>query len=272
MQLPESKLTRRQVKTFEKLIKVDGKNGRIIAEVRHDDSCGNGHNSFAITGTIYSSESSTADRYFETGGCIHDEITKHFPELAPFIKWHLSSTDGPMHYVANTLYHSRDRTHRGVEIGAPVAFTECLKFEGIPFTYEEKEKGFFNYVKNGCFDTEVIRIDHPKNPALYSANYTLGNFEHERPSPSGEWYDCLFKSEREALEWLEMLQTFKVEFVQIPTKWCEEVEPNLEGARRSAVWPEATLEQLQNKELLEARLPQLMEDFKKDVESLGLIY
>lgn len=35
---------------------------------------------------------------------IHDDIAKHFPELAPLLRWHLCSTDSPMHYVANALY------------------------------------------------------------------------------------------------------------------------------------------------------------------------
>jgi hypothetical protein len=47
---------------------------------------------------------------------------------------------------------------------------------------------------------------------------------------------------------------------------------NLEYARSTAVWPEAILEQLQDKDALLARLPALMEAFKADVESLGLIY
>lgn len=41
----------------------------------------------------------------DSGGCIHDVITKHFPELAPSIRWHLSDLmTGPMHYVANAVY------------------------------------------------------------------------------------------------------------------------------------------------------------------------
>lgn len=38
-------------------------------------------------------------------GCLHDSIAKHFPELAPAIKWHLCNlTTGPMHYVENAVY------------------------------------------------------------------------------------------------------------------------------------------------------------------------
>lgn len=49
-------------------------------------------------------------------------------------------------------------------------------------------------------------------------------------------------------------------------------ELDLDAARRYAVCPDATIEQLQSKEALQARLPALMKEFKKDVESLGLVY
>lgn len=40
------------------------------------------------------------------GGCMHDEVREYFPELAPYLRWHLTSTDGPMHYLANAMYHA----------------------------------------------------------------------------------------------------------------------------------------------------------------------
>jgi hypothetical protein len=43
-------------------------------------------------------------RGFEAGGCLHDEIRKHFPELAPLIRWHLWDHHGPMHYSANAIF------------------------------------------------------------------------------------------------------------------------------------------------------------------------
>lgn len=75
---------------------------RITVQMRFDDQCKNGHSSFAITGEI---DMKSGSRWIDDcSGCIHDEIAAHFPELAPLIKWHLMSTDGPMHYVANTCY------------------------------------------------------------------------------------------------------------------------------------------------------------------------
>jgi hypothetical protein len=93
----------KQVKTFGPVeYTEDGRKYRITATVCHDDSCRNGHNTFSITGDI---DVWRNGRWAEdSGGTVHTEIAEHFPELAPHIKWHLTSTDGPMHYVANTLY------------------------------------------------------------------------------------------------------------------------------------------------------------------------
>lgn len=73
-----------------------GEDDKAAVVLRFDDRCGNGHNTFTIT--------IDARNY---GGCMHDEIREHFPEYAHLIKWHLVSTDGPMHYIANTVYHAK---------------------------------------------------------------------------------------------------------------------------------------------------------------------
>lgn len=107
-----STLTKDQKKSFVKTFTKGTKTFTITATVRYDDECGNGHNSFSINGDIYRGTSRT-DHNFVTGGSIHDEIAKHFPELRPLIKWHLVSSDGPMHYLANTLFHASDVDHNG---------------------------------------------------------------------------------------------------------------------------------------------------------------
>lgn len=154
--LPESKLVRNQEMQFgPRTIAGYGRDAWITAYIRFDDRCGNGHNSFTITAHVVTPASKRRGD-IEAGGCMHEEIARIFPELAPFIKWHLTSTDGPLHYVANTTY------------------------------------------------------------------------------------------------------------------WAN--QGNLEYARSSAVWPDATLGELQDVSLLEARLTQLMADFKADVEKLGFVY
>lgn len=117
MKIPQSVLTEKQVKTYgPRFIAGYGPGAQITAKVRHDGQCGNGHNTFSITAEIVTPASRRRND-IEAGGCLHDEVARIFPELAPFIKWHLTGTDAPMHYVANTLYHAGDRDCHGLRKG-----------------------------------------------------------------------------------------------------------------------------------------------------------
>ena len=65
---------------------------------------GNSYPYYSITGQI-----AKADKRFRdpivTCGAIHDEILKHFPNLAPLVLVHLSAADGqPLHAEANARY------------------------------------------------------------------------------------------------------------------------------------------------------------------------
>ena len=84
---------------------------RTVVELRYDDNCGNGHNTFSATCTIYENGRDVG------GGAAHDHIAKVFPELAPLLKWHLVSSDGPMHCVANAVYLAGDRDCWGLRAG-----------------------------------------------------------------------------------------------------------------------------------------------------------
>jgi hypothetical protein len=174
-----SVLTKSQTKTFTRVYTENGTRYTITATVRYDDKCNNGHNSFSITGEI------KGPRGLDVCGCIHEDIAKRFPELEPFIKWHLCSSDGPLHYIANTVYNAGDLDHWGLRKG-------------------ETGPGKYHLIGEG--------------------------------------------KERE-----------------------------LDHARSSAIWPEATDEQLlvSKEELdaaLKARLPGLLAEFREAVESFGFTY
>jgi len=54
---------------------------------------------FSVTGTIYNYGHDVG------GGCIHDDILRLWPDLAPVVALHLSDDSGaPMHAVENALY------------------------------------------------------------------------------------------------------------------------------------------------------------------------
>lgn len=100
----ETKLTKSQTRLFGPVpVAGYGKGAVLTATVRYNDECGNGHNTFSVTADVVTPASKRRGD-IEAGGCLHEDIARAFPELAPLIRWHLCSSDGPMHYVANTLY------------------------------------------------------------------------------------------------------------------------------------------------------------------------
>ena len=107
----DSVLTKNQKRSYRKDFKEHGEPYLIEAVTRYDDSCGNGKNSFSLTGTIWKTGSPSRH---ECGGCIHEQIAAHFPDLASLVKWHLCSSDGPMYYLENTLYLAGDRDCHGL--------------------------------------------------------------------------------------------------------------------------------------------------------------
>lgn len=58
----------------------------------------------------------------------------------------------------------------------------------------------------------------------------------------------------------------------IPVTFSDGKAPELEHARSSAVWPDGTLAELQDENVLMERLPSLMVEFKRIVESFGFTY
>ena len=221
-ELPESKLhTSSNVKTFGPF--ANGKE-TVKVKVRYDDTCKNGHNSFGITADIYERGRDVG------GGCCHDLIVKLMPEIEPLIKWHLTSTDGPMHYVANSKYMASDRDHNGL-----------LKGEYRSFIYKVMAGG------EELYRSRVF--------------YSFRNWLHrDEARDDAEKFMACIKPE------------LKPEIVEVGYgEPSEGKEPDLEAARRAAVWPEAELEDFTEEKLL-ARLPALMREFKRDIENLGFEY
>ena len=116
------------METQKKTYRKEMENGDIIrATVTFGDDCGNGHETLSITGELfdrdyirgeaYAVNSAEKRRYLGSGGQITEDIEKHFPELRAALPFHLVSTDGPMHYVANTVYHAGDRDYNGLRAG-----------------------------------------------------------------------------------------------------------------------------------------------------------
>ncbi len=277
--MKKSILTKKQVKTFRRDYYENGKPQVIIAEVRYDDECGNGHNSFAVTGTIYDtgkrpgeekiSHKDGAILYCSCGGCIHAEIAKHFPQLAPLLKWHLCSSEGPMHYIANTVFFAGNADAFGHQSGEPEIERRLIIagiLEGVKIHLPEKE--YENYLAHKDEGIRIHCIYHETKPDIFKPKYTFYPCR---------WYECGFDSEEEAFGCLELFRSNKVSYQDVIIGHYEGKERELDKARNAAIWPEATDEEFSCSsedlaEKLYARLPGLLEDFQKAVESLGFTY
>lgn len=270
--MTESTLTKKQARKFER----NDSEFNCVVEVRYDDECGNGHNTFAITGDFYRVGSPRTDRNFEFGGCCHDEVVAAFPELAPFIKWHLTSSDGPLHYISNTLYHARDVDCWGLKKGEKKTEQRSawhigdIKWSALAYDEREMQPVLELISKGGAVEIVAVEHENAGKPGeyQYAPNYSLKGLG------ATEWYKAPFKSLEAAEECLKLCRDLGVNYLTTEhvIRIGEGSEPDLEAARSSAVAPDATLEQLQDEEWLKARLPELMVEFKRDVESLGFTW
>jgi hypothetical protein len=236
--LPPSVLTKQQVKKERaEYLDDQGRECVIVAELRYDDECGNGHNTFSITAEVFDRHEriphevkaitkSGKSVWRGSCGCCHEDIAKHFPHLDRFIKWHLTSADGPMHYIANTVYLAGDWDCWGL--------------------------------RKGEFRQHISRGPYQNNGLEGVPNWELAlpeGFSKDVYSP--------IKPEPVIIEWRACGKT------------GDGKERELAAARACAVWPDATDEELTAPGLeqrLIARLPALMAEFKRDIESLGFIY
>lgn len=209
----------------------------IRAHIRFDDSCGNGHNSFGIVADIYERGK------WEAGGCQHEAIAAAFPELAPFIRWHLCSSDGPMHYIANTTYLASDRDHYGLRKGE---MKQITKPDGTPrWTLE-------------AVNADGVAISNTPTGKEYAEKETVPLFIL-KTSAEGDAADL---PANPSLKWIPLMREGKGKARE------------LDAARRAAVWPEATDAELAaDKEdltkMLQHRLPGLLAAMKSELTAAG---
>lgn len=151
MTLPDS--VRRldpNVKTFTRSKTLaDGRLTRLDIQVRWDDTCKNGHNSFAITGDLYESQVPGGMLKWSAGGCLHEEVAQYMPELAHAIPFHLFGADGPMHYFANTAFLAGDADCWGTRKGEQRRGKDGLPMWQLPcspFTVHTAEAAPPDYV------------------------------------------------------------------------------------------------------------------------------
>lgn len=265
-----------------------GTNGRMQVEVRFDDECGNGKQSFAITATIRTDESRRR-RDIQAGGCLHEDIAKVFPELAHLCKWHLMDADGPMCYIANTTYLAGDRDCNGRRKGDVSSYETWVRFGNVPLGHKFEGRFGKSVLEKIAHSRTVPETDPTYGfrvePIPYDNKGKGYGFQpkwHFIGDGAKQWHECPFDSEAEANMWAETLNRAITDLdymtvFTIPTAYSEGKERELDSARSVAVWPDATDEQLtlpkeELTTLLKARLPALIADFRKVIEQSGFLW
>lgn len=219
---------------------VDGQKVVAVVAVRLSGECRNGRSSFALTCHGWYDHYKARD--WDFGGCCHDIAEAVFPELAHLIKWHLCDTRGPMHYVENTTYLAGDLDRNGLRKGET---QQIIAKGGVPLWELVADA-------TGCkLKTPLGPEDDITRMPVHRLETLLVSATKSTDLPKLRWEPCLRRGEGK--------------------------ERQLDAARRCAIWPEATDEQLclpkeELTALLEARLPDLLQRFRADVEAAGLLW
>jgi hypothetical protein len=248
----------------------DGAGGIVSVSMRFDDQCNNGHETFSITGT-YRTADDIKRRREGCGGCIHEEIARFFPSLAHLIRWHLVSTDGPMHYPGNVLFLAGVRDCWGLLKGQVRNTKKHVWFGDFHISFKVADK-FAEWMElHRTGRVQAWRCEHPREPEKFAPMWTLTGY-------AVPWHKCPFNTEREAEQFARAMSTYqdwKIE--DVPCAWGDGKARELAGARSCACWPEATDDQLsadtdELRAVLMARLPALMADFRADMEAAGFLW
>ncbi|GAF88287.1 unnamed protein product, partial [marine sediment metagenome] len=184
------------------------------AEIRFDDNCKNGHATFAIVASGW------RDGREDIGGCCHDEIIKAFPELEPLIQWHLVSTDSPMHYVANTVYHAGNRDCWGLVKGQVKSYETRVVFGENPIEHALKP-AFIEFLQ------KRLKRPNTKSPIRtikVTGTGTDGKSEYNGWTFNGyacKWYECPFKTHAQARNFASAFFSHDPKFIRKPVSWGE---------------------------------------------------
>lgn len=114
---------------------------RITVTVSLDDDCHNNMCDWRVTADVrWKNQRGQYKEYM--GGCCHDEVAKHFPELAKFISLHLCNHYGaPMYPVENGIYHVR---RSGMSVA--MEYLRISEQECIELYKASEDREYFKYM------------------------------------------------------------------------------------------------------------------------------
>lgn len=284
----DSILTKYQVKSYRCKL---SKSEELVVQVRWDDSCGNGHNSLGVTADLYDNRV-LRERGLVSCGCLHDDILSAVrrglipQKVGDLIPFHLCSSDGPLHYLANVRYLAGDRGYSGKRKGEPCGWDVFAVVGNSPIKHKLDsrlkkciEKLQAMGPKQEAFIVDVAHEDRPGETYKFAPRWAILIGDETPP----RWHECPFDLYDEANQWMEACLGGMVKMERIATSWSEGKERELKAARSSACgdWPEDHPLYLSDAQLcddenlpaiLEARLPLVIAEMKKRIEAVGLVW
>lgn len=181
--------------------------------------------------------------------------------------------------LANALYMASNRQDKNYDPGEPCYWDHVIIFNSLEIDIVKPRafvcflSALYSSLRSVPADAlDVVEVAHPdagKGGIEYRPNYTFKSYP-------AEWHECPFNSRREAEQWAKAIPGgFRIE--KVPTLWAKAKPRDFAAARRFAVWPEATDAELslpydELKQLLDARLPVLLEEFKNGKEIGGFLF
>lgn len=120
-----------------------GKEYMIQVEASLNDDCKNKTCDFSITASVYEKRRNGSLK-FDNGGCIHEIIVKHFPELKKFVSLHLCNYLGqPMYPEANGQYFVREK---GIKIAMEKLRCTQEEFTYLSYYCDQESRPYFKYL------------------------------------------------------------------------------------------------------------------------------
>ena len=159
---------------------------RITVRISLDDDCKNNICDWSITADVdWKNKHGKYEDYL--GGCCHDEVAKHFPELAKFISLHLCNHYGaPMYPVENGIYHVR---RSGMSVA--MEYLRISEQECVELYKASEDKLYFRYM---LFNLGIVFYASLNQKGILKIEDGLSAWENQI-----EKYRFATKSERQKL-------------------------------------------------------------------------
>ncbi len=188
-------------------------------------------------------------------------ILEHvFPEYAYLTKWcDFSALTTFEDYLKEIAKFTRTRIYPDKELNEPIRWEKAVYLGKSAFPLKFPLK-FMSWLERFNNNFRVVEIKHP----YYESKYTISDY-------TKHWSECFF-TENEAKGFVETVNKYGYKIVDIPVEWNTSIEPHLGMAQKMAMWADATLEDLSDKDKLFDHFTKLQEEFKIIIEKLGFVY